>query len=625
MKLEDETQQETDIFQQAILLAKENQRLAKEREQTEELINSLAKLSSENPNPVLRIGQDKKLLYANPPALPLLNNKLLKDGTTKTGDQVPLEFQKMASHAFSSQSIQQSEIKVGVQTFHLEWVPILSEGYVNVYGRDITERKKAEAKLQAQAKQQAAITKLGHIALTRTDLSDLMNQTVHLLSQVLKVEYSKILKYIPKEHAFLIQAGCGWKEGLAGKARVPDEVGSQAGYTLRSDGPVVVKDLNRETRFSGPQLLLDHEVISGMSVIILSGSQPFGVLGVHTKHMRVFTTDEINFLQSVANVLANAIERKKAEQALRESEARANAVLNHALEGIITIDEQGIIHSFNPSAERIFGYKLSEILGENVTQLIPEDFRSAHEQGMKNYLETGVSKIIGIGREAMGLRKDGSTFPIDLGLSEIYLGETRMFNGIIRDITERKETEAQKQMQYELTRIFLDGQSLEKTIPKILQAVGEFMQWEISHYWELNSQSQELHCQHAWNADYLNGNEVFKEFKTNTFDISLIKGKGLPGWVWEKSGPFWIPEIRTDKNFPRAPFAQNLGMKVGFGFPIISNNQFTGVIEIFTSKQCPSDDDLIQFMANLGGQIGQWMHLKKAEEQLKNLKLKNIV
>ena len=131
-------------------------------------------------------------------------------------------------------------------------------------------------------------------------------------------------------------------------------------------------------------------------------------------------------------------ERKQAEQALRDSETRANAILNNALDGIITIDEKGTLKSFNPAAERLFGYKPSEILGENITWLLPENFRSAHKQGLKNYLETGVSKVIGIGVEVVGLRKDGSTFPMDLGISEMYLGETRIFTGIVRDITERK-------------------------------------------------------------------------------------------------------------------------------------------------------------------------------------------
>jgi len=134
-------------------------------------------------------------------------------------------------------------------------------------------------------------------------------------------------------------------------------------------------------------------------------------------------------------------ERKKVEQALKESEIRANAILNNAIEGFITIDEQGIIQSFNPAAEKLFGYQTSEILGKNVTHLIPEHFRDAHNQGMSNYLATGVSKVIGIGAEVVGLRKDGSTFPLDLGISEMYLGETRMFTGIVRNITERKKAE----------------------------------------------------------------------------------------------------------------------------------------------------------------------------------------
>ncbi len=95
----------------------------------------------------------------------------------------------------------------------------------------------------------------------------------------------------------------------------------------------------------------------------------------------------------------------------------------------------------------------------------------------------------------------------------------------------------------------------------------------------------------------------------------------MPGRVWEKLEPSWIPDVRIDKNFPRAPFAINLRMKTGFGFPIFSNNQFVGVIEIFTRQQCLPDSSYIRLMTSLGVQIGQWMRLKKAEEQLGKLNL----
>ncbi|MFQ5450882.1 MAG: PAS domain S-box protein [Nitrospinaceae bacterium] len=183
--------------------------------------------------------------------------------------------------------------------------------------RDITERKQAEKKLQDHARRQAAVSQLGQSALEGMELSDLMNKTVHLLQQTLNSDYCKILEYLPKEDSFILRAGVGWKTGLTGRERIPGGRNSQAGFTLLSNKPVVVWNMNRETRFSGVPLLRDHGVISGMSVVIRDGNQIFGVLGAHTGYQRKFTEDETHFLQSAANILATAIERKQSEERLR--------------------------------------------------------------------------------------------------------------------------------------------------------------------------------------------------------------------------------------------------------------------------------------------------------------------
>ena len=147
------------------------------------------------------------------------------------------------------------------------------------------------------------------------------------------------------------------------------------------------------------------------------------------------TTTSIDELNKEIN------ERKRAEKALQNSEARIRAIVNTAVDGIITIDEQGIIQSFNPSAERLFGYAEEEAIGQNVDILMPSPYREAHDSYIANYLHTGETKIIGIGREALARRRDGTTFPIDLAVSEVYLGKQRVFTGIIRNITERKDAE----------------------------------------------------------------------------------------------------------------------------------------------------------------------------------------
>jgi PAS domain S-box-containing protein len=127
--------------------------------------------------------------------------------------------------------------------------------------------------------------------------------------------------------------------------------------------------------------------------------------------------------------------------AISETEERLLAILRSAVEGIITIDERGIIESMNPAAESLFGYTAAEMTGKNISGLMPSPYNEAHDGYLRKYLQTGEAKVIGIGREVTGLRKDGSLFPIDLAVSEVRLPNRRLFVGFIRDITDRKEAE----------------------------------------------------------------------------------------------------------------------------------------------------------------------------------------
>jgi PAS domain S-box-containing protein len=125
----------------------------------------------------------------------------------------------------------------------------------------------------------------------------------------------------------------------------------------------------------------------------------------------------------------------------RRFEEMLRSVVNNVVDGIITIDQRGAVESFNPAAEKLFGYEAAEIIGRNVKVLMPEPYQGEHDEYIANYLRTGQAKIIGIGREVVGRRRDGSTFPMDLAVSEFTLGPRRFFTGIVRDITQRKRNE----------------------------------------------------------------------------------------------------------------------------------------------------------------------------------------
>ena len=136
-------------------------------------------------------------------------------------------------------------------------------------------------------------------------------------------------------------------------------------------------------------------------------------------------------------------QKKRAAVAVHDHEERLRAILDTAVEGIITINERGIVESINVAAEKIFGYKAHEVIGNNVNMLMPSPHHQQHDSYLSNYRHTGHAKIIGIGREVSGRRKDGSVFPMDLAVSEVKLADRRLFTGFIRDITERKQLEKQ--------------------------------------------------------------------------------------------------------------------------------------------------------------------------------------
>jgi diguanylate cyclase (GGDEF)-like protein/PAS domain S-box-containing protein len=135
-------------------------------------------------------------------------------------------------------------------------------------------------------------------------------------------------------------------------------------------------------------------------------------------------------------------DQRRTERSLRESEARGRAILESTLEGIITIDERGRIEEVNPSVVRLFGYEAPELIGHNVSLLMPEPHRSRHDSYLSGYLETGRASVIGVGREVLGLRKDGSLFPLALSVSHLKLDGRSLFTGVVRDISEQKASEA---------------------------------------------------------------------------------------------------------------------------------------------------------------------------------------
>jgi two-component system sensor kinase FixL len=146
--------------------------------------------------------------------------------------------------------------------------------------------------------------------------------------------------------------------------------------------------------------------------------------------------------------------RKRAEEDLVEREARLRSILETAADAIVVINERGVVETVSDSASRLFGYEPHEVVGRNVSMLMPSPYREEHDSYLRRYRETGERRIIGIGRIVVGQRKNGSTFPLELSVGEIVLRDRRLFTGFLRDLTERQATEQRlHELQAELVQV----------------------------------------------------------------------------------------------------------------------------------------------------------------------------
>jgi PAS domain S-box-containing protein len=183
--------------------------------------------------------------------------------------------------------------------------------------------------------------------------------------------------------------------------------------------------------------------------------------------------DDQGDLIGFAKITRDITERMRAQAELQDREERMRAIVNTALDGVITIDDEGTIEDFNPAAARTFGYSPEEVVGHNVKMLMPEQFRAEHDTYLKNYLDTGHAKVIGLRRELTGLRKNGSTFPMELAVGEIAVAGRRMFVGVVHDISRRKRLMAE--LDHRVKNVFARVAMLAKSTRRGSTSVDEYV------------------------------------------------------------------------------------------------------------------------------------------------------
>ena len=246
--------------------------------------------------------------------------------------------------------------------------------------------------LKRQVRQQAVVTELGQQALENRDVESLMGRACECVAETLDTDYCKVLDLQADGQELSLREGVGWDDGIVGTATVSaTDDDSQAAHTLATDEPVVVRDLSAETRFGGPALLTSHGVRSGISVIVGTTDDPWGILGTHDRAAQSFRPEDVNFVQSVANILASAITRRADEEVLVRQRKQLSALVN-LQEAVRVITEAVIDQSTREEIERVVCEHLAAAESYEFAWIGDVDHRSQTvrvraEAGVENYLE----------------------------------------------------------------------------------------------------------------------------------------------------------------------------------------------------------------------------------------------
>jgi len=311
-------------------------------------------------------------------------------------------------------------------------------------------------------------------------------------------------------------------------------------------------------------------------------------------------------------VFRDISERKRAEKALVSSGLRFRSVIQSATDGVVVIDVSGAVLLWNDAAKRMFGYDEMEIVGRPLSRLIPERFHEMHQRAFSRSFETGQLQTARTTHSFIGLRKDGTEFPVECSVA-MWREQNNIFvSGILRDLTDRKQAEQRTAGEHAVTRIMAASPSWSDAIRQIPQAIAEALDCDMAAFWWLDFDAKVLRCAEVWHR-FSPEMQAFVESRRR---MPLPVGTGLPGRVWEANAPVWIGDVVQDRTSPLSPVAAEAGIHGAFGFPVRVGDTVVGVLEVFSRQVREPDEPLLQMLDAIRGQIGQFSERKRVEEHL---------
>jgi PAS domain S-box-containing protein len=387
-------------------------------------------------------------------------------------------------------------------------------------------------------------------------------------------------------------------------------------YVIRTQEPVISDDAFREKPFSADEYVTSTHVRSVLCLPLIKQTKLVGMLYLENNvAAAVFTPARLSLLKLLASQAAISLENSRLYRDLEDREGKIRRLVDSNIIGVFVGDFDGRILEANDAFLRIVGYDREDLAAARINwkDLTPPDWGERDAQWVEEHKRTGVRLPI----EKEYLRKDGSRVPILLGSATFEEGGSQSVTFVL-DLTERKRAEERLRVQHTVAQILAEAVTIEDASPRILLAMGECLGWDVGALWRVDRKAEALRCVELWHKASIEIPEFERVSRKSTF----VPGLGLPGRVWSSLEPEYVPDVVSDQNFPRGPIAEREEIHAALAFPILLGEEALGVIEFFSREIRQPDLELLNVLATIGSQIGQFIERKRAEQALRESEAK---
>jgi PAS domain S-box-containing protein len=279
---------------------------------------------------------------------------------------------------------------------------------------------------------------------------------------------------------------------------------------------------------------------------------------------------------------------------------------------MVAVDEDHRIILFNEKAEKVFGYRSSEVLGKDLTQILPTQYSASHHAYVKTFARSDeTARLMADRLEVFGRRKNGEEFPAEISISKARAGEKLVFTAVVRDVTGRKRTERLRAMQFELDRALLVGGSIEAVYRSVLDVVCRGLAFRGGAVWEIDRKTGLVHCVTTGHAGKERG-EALLQAPTGT----VVEAGSVVDRVWLEGQPVWVDTPMEDLTGLELEVARGYGEAVLLAFPVRIGEAPHAVIQLFGGVLQEPDDELLHVVGRIGKQLAQHLERRWTEEAL---------